>query len=126
MAELGVLALEGFEDADGAVGVQHPLAVLLDELELSRRGIVEGQDDGVVPRRTLIFPSSTSLRATSRYAALPESLEVTAEIGGRARPALLGQVNLVVLEDHDAPELVRRKIASQRPPRAGAPRPRAG
>ena len=45
--------------------------------------------------------------------ALPESLEVTAEIGGRARPALLGHVDLVVLEDHDAPELVRGKIASR-------------
>src|ERR1700730_3535742 len=113
MTELGVLALEGLGDPDGAVGVQHPLAVLLDELELARRGVVEGQDDrrGATPDADLAIEDIVERDET--VAPLPEPFEVTPEVRGSAGPSLFGQVDLVILENHDAPELVRLEVAGR-------------
>src|SRR6266508_5539598 len=89
-AEFGVLAFEGLEDADGAVGVQHPVAAPLDQPELTGRRIVECEDDG---RRAPGYGDPAVEEIVERYqaiAALPEALEVAAEVGRGAGPALLG------------------------------------
>jgi hypothetical protein len=105
-----MLALKGLENADGAVGIQHPLAVLLDELELARRGVVEGQDNGSGPSANADFAVNDIVESDQAVASLPKPLEVTPEVRGGAGPALFGLIDLVILEDHDAPELVRWKI----------------
>ncbi len=113
VSELGVLALECLHDADRAIGVEHPLAVLLDELELARRGIVEGQNDGRSATTDADPAVEDVVEGHQPVPPFPEPFEVTTEVGGRARPALLGKIDLVVLENHDAPELVWRKIAGR-------------
>src|SRR4029077_859426 len=114
-AELRMLALESLEDADGAIGVRHPFAVLLDHLKLAGRRIIEGEDDG---RRAAGSGDVAIEKVVEGYqpvAALPEALEVAAEVCGGTGPALLGLIHLVILEDHHAPELVRLKRPGRGP-----------
>src|SRR5262245_66256480 len=50
-AEIGMLALEGLEDADARLGVDLDGAVALEVAELARRGVVEGEHDRRSPGR---------------------------------------------------------------------------
>ena len=109
MAELRVGALEGLEDADGTVRIDQPLPVALDVPELAGGGVIEGQDHGRGPAGQGQLAVEEVAEGDEPVAALPQALEVPAEIGRGARPALLGGVDLVVLEDHDPPELVGRQ-----------------
>ena len=121
VAELRVSSLEGLEDPHRAIRIHDPLSVLLDELELSRRGIIEGEDDGRRASGERDLAIEEGVQRHQPVAALPEALEVATEIVRRAGPALLGLVDLVVLEDHHAPELVRRELSGR-----GDGRPRQG
>src|SRR6202040_4064524 len=77
-----------------------------DVAELAGRGVVEGEDDraGAGGQRDLAV--EVVGEGDGAIAALPEAGQVTLEVLGRARPAGLGVVDLVVLEDHHAPDLV--------------------
>ncbi len=121
MAEPRVSSLEGLENPHGAIRIHDPLSVLLDQLELSRRGVIEGEDDGRGASGDRDLAIEEGVQRHQPVTSLPETLEVATEIVRRAGPALLGLVDLVILEDHHAPELVRREL-----PGRGGDRPRQG
>jgi hypothetical protein len=106
VAELRMLTLELLEDADGALGIDLPAAVLLDVAELAGRGVVEGQDEGCGALRQVDPAVEVVAEGHRAIAPFPQPLEIPTEVGRRAGPALLGMVDLVVLEDHDPAELV--------------------
>src|SRR5262249_58199580 len=101
MAELRMLALEGLQNAHRAVGIGHPLTVLLDQLELPGRGVIEGEDDRCRPSGNADPSVKDVVESDQAVAALPQSLPITPEVGRGAGPTLLGHVDLVVLSDHD-------------------------
>src|SRR2546422_5177839 len=55
-------------------------------------------------------PSSRSPKGNQPVALCVERLEVAPEVLGRPRPARLGIIDLVVLEDHHAAKLVGREL----------------
>jgi hypothetical protein len=119
VAEAGVLPGEGLEDADAALGVDDPVVALLDIAELSRRGVVEREDDRARAggqRDPAVDVVGEGHRAV---APLPQALQILPEVLGGAGPAVLGLVDLVVLEDHHAAQLVGRQRGGLRS-RAGA------
>ena len=119
VAELRMAPLEGLEDAHGAVGIHDPFPVLLDQLELARRGVVEGEDDGRGAARDGDLAVHEVVEGHQTIAALPEPLEITTKVARRAGPPLLGLVDLVVLEDHHAAELIRRELPGRDGDRPG-------
>src|SRR5262249_36990056 len=105
-AEIGMLALKGLEDTDAGLGVDLDGAVALDVAELARRGVVEGEYDRRRPGRQADAPVEELAQVDQPVALGVERLEVTTEVLGRSGPLRLGVVDLVVLEDHEAAELV--------------------
>src|SRR5262245_10067261 len=103
-AEIGMLALEGLEDADTRLGVDLDGAVALEVEELARRGVVEVEHDRRRPCRQADAPVEEVAQIDQAVALGVERLEVSAEVLGRPGPLGFRIVDLVVLEDHDAPE----------------------
>src|SRR5205807_1287585 len=76
--------------------------------ELARGGIVEGEDHRRRAGRQRDAAVEELAEGDEPVAPRVERLEIAPEVLGRARPALFGVVDLVVLEDHHAAELVGR------------------
>jgi hypothetical protein len=95
-------------DPDHARRVDLELPVPLDVAELRRRRVVEREDDGAEPARQIELPVEELGHRHRAVPALVEQLEVPAESAALALPARLLVADEVVLEDHHAPELVRR------------------
>src|SRR5262249_61579671 len=110
-AEIGMLALESLEDADTRLGVDLDGAVVLEVAELARRGVVEGEHNRRCPSRQVDAPVEKVAQVDQPVALRVERLEVATEVLGRPGPLRLGVVDLVVLEDHHAPELVGGELA---------------
>ena len=106
-----MVLVELLENTHRGIGVHQPVAILLEVPELARRGVVEGEDDGRGALRQIDAPVEVVVEAQQAIAALPEALEVAAEVVRGTGPPFLGQVDLVVLEDHDAPELIARELS---------------
>src|SRR5581483_167781 len=104
--EAGVLAGERLEDADAALRIDHPVVALLDEAELARGRVVEGEDHRAGARGQGDLAVEIVGERDRPVAPVPEALEVLPEVLGGAGPALLGVVDLVVLEDHHPAQLV--------------------
>ena len=98
------------EDADGGLEIDREHAVLLDVAELPRRRVVKGKDDGRRAGREHEAPVEQVAQGDQPVALRLERREVTPEVLGRSRPARLGIIDLVVLEDHHAAELVGREL----------------
>src|SRR5215510_5983673 len=105
-AEIGMLALEGLENADTRLGIDLDGAVALEVAKLARRGVVEGEYDRRRPGGQGDAPVEEVAQVDQPVALGVERLEVATKVLGRPSPLRFGVVNLVVLEDHHAPELV--------------------
>src|SRR5438128_6349716 len=108
-----VLTDKRFEDADGGLGIDREHAVLLDVAELTRRRVVEGEDDGRRAGREHDAPVEQVAKGDQPVALCVERPEVAPEVLGRPRPARLGIIDLVVLENHHAAELVGRELVGR-------------
>jgi hypothetical protein len=108
-AEVRLLAEERFEDPDAAPGIDLDVAVLLEIAKLTRRRVIEGEDDGRRSGWHRDAAVEQRMQALQAVAARVQPLEVTTEVLRCPRPPLFGVIDLVVLEHHDAAQLVRRK-----------------
>ena len=104
--EVRLFAQERLEDSHRALRVDLQRAVGLDVAELPRRGVVEGEHDRRRPGRRHDAAVEQRVQRVQAVAPRVERLEVLSKVLGCARPAVLGIVDLVVLEDHQPPELV--------------------
>ena len=108
-AEIGTLTDERLQHPDARLGIDLELTVARDIAELAWRRVVEREDDRRRAGRDVDASVEQIVEGEQPVTARVEGLQIAAEILGRPRPPLLGVVDLVVLEDHDAAELVRRE-----------------
>ena len=101
-----MLAPERLEDTDARLGIDLEGAVVLEVAELTGGGVVERENDRSRPGRQGDAPVEEVSQVDQPIALGVERLEVATEVLRRPSPALFGVVDLVILENHDAPELV--------------------
>ncbi len=103
-----MLALESFQDADRAIRIDHQFALRARQChtELSRRRIVEREDERRRAGRHIDPSRHEIVQGDQAVARLPQPAEILPEMLRRPSPARLRTIDLVVLENRNGTKFI--------------------